>query len=133
MCLNACGQSNQKNTKDMIENSVSNVAVFISNFANYSMDIQAAGIASIPDAKLAENGELFIEYIYTSGGENRECKMTLFSRCNHRYEGNWKTDADNGNSYDGTLYFVFDERGNAKGVYKYGGGDYDITILKKKE
>ena len=116
----------------MSNNDLTNVSVFISGFSAYSMDIQAAGLATIPKATIADNGELYIEYAYHSGGENRTGKMTLYDKGNHRFEGNWKTDADNGNAYQGTLYFVFDRDGNATGYYKFGGSDYAITILKNK-
>lgn len=39
--------------------------------------------------------------------------------------------ADNGNSYQGTLYVVFDTSGNGKGYYQFAGQDYEITISKK--
>ena len=128
--LNACGQSNLKKVSTGIENNQSTVSVFISNFAAYTMDIQAAGIATIPKATLSESGELYIEYAYHSGGENRNGKMTLYDKGKNRFEGKWKTDADNGNSYQGTLYFVFDELGNGSGNYKFGRSDYQITIQK---
>lgn len=131
--FNACGQSNLKQQSNMVDNELTNVSVFISNFSKYNMDIQAAGLASIPKATLSKKGELYIEYAYHSGGENRNGKMTLYDKGNHRFEGNWKTDADNGNSYQGTLYFVFDKFGNGDGYYKFGGSNYKINILKNKE
>jgi hypothetical protein len=92
------------------------------------MDIEAAGLASIPKASLSPTNELYIEYRYTSGDENRNGKMTLVPTKDDRFEGHWKTDADNGNSYSGPLHFVFKENGEAEGVYKYAGSDYKITI-----
>lgn len=129
--LSACSQVNQKKTPIMVKENLSKVSVFISNFGNYSMDIQAAGLATIPRATVSEEGLLYIEYSYKSGIENRNGKMTLENKSNNRFEGEWKTDADNGNSYQGTLYFVFDKNGAADGYYKFGGSDYRITILKK--
>jgi len=131
--LSTSGQSNHYKVSTMVENNLTNISVFISNFSKYTMDIQAAGIATIPKATLSEKGELYIEYAYHSGGENRNGKMTLYDKGNHRFEGNWKTDADNGNSYQGTLYFVFDKFGNADGYYKFGGSDYKITILNNNK
>ena len=129
----ACGQINHKKTPTMVKDDLSNVSVFTSNFAEYSMDIQAAGLATIPKVTISEDGVLYIEYAYKSGEENRNGRMTLYNKTNNRFEGEWKTVADNGNSYQGTLYFVFDDAGNAQGYYKFGGSDYKITILKNKE
>lgn len=109
-----------------------NVTTFINNFENYNMDIQAAGIAGIPVATLSNDNVLYIEYHYNSGNEKRKGKMTLTLVSDNRFEGNWKTDADNGNSYDGALYFQFDGNGEASGYYKYGGSDYKITIFIRR-
>lgn len=67
----------------------SNMAVnsFIDNFENFKMDIQAAGIATIPAARLSDSNELYIEYHYDSSGEKRKGKMTLTFTKNNRYEG----------------------------------------------
>lgn len=129
--LNACSQVNHQKTSNMTKDDLSNISVFISNFEDYSMDIQAAGLATIPKATISDEGVLYIEYWYKSGNENRTGKMTLNKKSNNRFEGEWKTNADNGNSYQGTLYFVFDKNGTAIGYYKFGGSDYKITILKK--
>ncbi len=130
--LSACAQVNKPKAPVMVKHELSNVSVFTSNFANYSMDIQAAGLATIPHATISDKGILSIEYSYKSGSENRNGKMTLEeNKSNNRFEGEWKTDADNGNSYQGTLYFVFNENGTANGYYQFGGSDYKITILKK--
>lgn len=129
--LNTCGQVNHQKAPSMPKDDLSNVSVFISNFGDYSMDIQAAGLATIPKATISKEGVLYIEYSYKSGAENRNGKMTLNNKSNNRFEGEWKTDADNGNSYQGTLYFFFNKNGTAEGYYKFGGSDYKITILKK--
>jgi len=126
--VHTCAQSTINNESNTMNQNQTNIAVFIADFANYSMDIQAAGMATIPAATTSEEGELYIEYAYRSGQENRNGKMTLSDKGNNRFEGNWKTDADNGNSYQGSLYFVFDKLGNADGYYKFGGSDYKITI-----
>lgn len=55
--------------------------------------------------------------------------MTLTSKGKNRFEGHWKTIADNGNVYQGDLYFVFKENGEADGHYKYMGSNYKITIF----
>ena len=123
-----CGQQKTNPSKMEKTKPIEN---FIKNFSNYTMDIQAAGIASLPTATLSDAGELYIEYAYNSAGEKRNGKMTLQNKGNNRYEGNWKTDADNGNSYQGSLYFVFSENGEGFGFYKFSGSDYKITILKK--
>ena len=109
----------------------SNVAAFLSDFSAYSMDIHAAGMATIPIALITEEGELYMEYSYQSGQESRNGKMTLQDKGNNRFEGNWKTLADNGNSYQGSLYFIFDESGGAEGQYKFAGANYKIIIFKK--
>ena len=131
--LNTFAQSIIPNNTTMTNLDQSNIEVFISNFKTFSMDIQAAGLAKIPVATLSITGELYIEYAYHSTGENRNGKMTLAYKQPSRYEGKWKTLADNGNSYEGTLYFVFDEHGEAEGHYEFGGSQYSITINKKKE
>ncbi len=105
---------------------------FISDFKSYRMDIQAAGIATIPVATISEKSTLYIEYAYTAGGENRNGKMTLALNPNtNRFEGDWKTVADNGNAYQGDLYFEFKDNGQADGFYHYGGINYKITIFKE--
>lgn len=108
------------------------VKTFISDYGNHKMDIQAAGIATIAGATLSEKGRLYIEYAYNSEGETRNGKMTLMLNSNtKRFEGGWKTVADNGNVYQGTLYFRFEKNGQANGFYQFGGTDYKITIFKK--
>ena len=126
--MSACAQHNTTETIPMHNSNKSNVEKFISNFDTYSMDIQAAGIAKIPEATLSKNGELYIAYAYQSGNEKRNGMMTLFQSENNRFEGKWNTQAGNGNSYKGTLYFVFDEDGEAIGHYMFGEGQYNISI-----
>lgn len=108
------------------------IQTFVTNFSVYNMDIAAAGIAKITAAKLISETELFIAYAYMSGGENRNGKMTLHPTASGTWQGDWKTDADNGNSYSGTLYFNFTENGEATGKYRFGGADYRISINKKQ-
>jgi hypothetical protein len=125
--LTSCGQTvNQKLMKQDINK-------FIDSYPNFNMDIQGAGIASIPIATISDKNELYIEYAYHSEGENRKGKMTLSEKSNNRFEGNWKTIADNGNVYQGTLFFVFKANGEADGYYKYAGSDYKITIFTKEK
>lgn len=131
--LNASSQLNNQKASIIVKDHLSNVSVFISQFETYTMDIQAAGLAKIPKASITKDGLLYIEYVYKSEAENRNGKMTLYNKMNNRFEGTWKTDADNGNSYRGTLYFVFDELGNAEGYYKFSGSDFKITIQKNKK
>ncbi len=130
----ACGDG-QKMLAPMQNNTstMQHVNTFIANFATFSMDIQAAGVASIPKATISDKGELFIAYAYTAGSEKRTGKMTLHDRGNNRFEGHWKTAADNGNSYQGSLYFIFDALGNANGSYEFGGSNYNISIVKTKK
>ncbi len=62
--------------------------------------------------------------------KKRKGSMTLtFVEKAKRFEGHWETKADNGNVYNGTLYFVFRETGEATGYYKFAGSDYKITIF----
>ncbi|MEN0050900.1 MAG: hypothetical protein AAF806_27780 [Bacteroidota bacterium] len=76
------------NVADFVRiDSLVNVSTFVSNFADYAMNIQAAGLASIPKATISPKGALYIEYAYHSGGENRNGKMTLYDKGNHRFEG----------------------------------------------
>lgn len=110
-----------------------NINLFIGNYQNYKMDIQAAGIASIPVADF-ENDVLTIEYIYFSEGENRRGEMTLsFNTQTRRFEGNWLTTTDNGNVFQGSLYFVFDKNGEATGKYTFANSEYKIMIFKASE
>ena len=107
------------------------VKTFISNYNKYGMEIQSAGTATIPVATF-ENGALYIEYAYNSEGEKRNGKMTLLLNTKtKRFEGGWKTIADNGNVYQGNLYFVFEKDGQANGFYQFGGTDYKITIFER--
>jgi hypothetical protein len=122
--FNSCDTNAQKKMSQ-----VENVKIFINKFADFKMDIQGAGIATIPKATLSKTNELYIEYAYFSEGENRTGKMTLTENANHRFIGNWKTTADNGNVYQGTLYFDFEEDGEAQGYYKFAGSDYKIRIF----
>lgn len=46
------------------------VTEFTSDFTNYKMDIQSAGIANIPVASFSKNGELYIRI-------NREMKKEM--------------------------------------------------------
>lgn len=122
-CFSSSGQT--QNSFDM-----SHVEKFISNYSNFKMDIQAAGIATIPAASFVNN-ILIIEYAYFSEGENRKGKMTLtLNPESNRMEGNWQTNADNGNVYKGTLFFIFNENGEANGKYRFANSDYKITIFK---
>lgn len=116
-----------KNDKVQIENV--SVKLFVDSFTTFKMDIQGAGMASIQKATLSDKGELYIEYAYHSEGENRNGKTTLTEKSMNRFEGNWKTIADNGNVYQGTLYFDFKENGEANGYYKFAGSEYKITIF----
>jgi hypothetical protein len=121
-----CCNSNAQNKMTQTEN----INQFVSKFANFKMDIQGAGMAIIPTASITKDNVLNIDYAYNSEGEKRKGSMTLtFNEKAKRYEGNWKTNADNGNVYSGSLYFVFKENGEADGYYKYAGSDYKITIF----
>lgn len=125
-CFPSCGQT--QNSRDM-----SNIEKFISSYSNFKMDIQAAGIATVPAASF-ENNILAIEYVYFSEGENRKGKMTLtLNPKSNRMEGNWQTNEDNGNVYKGSLYFVFDENGEAKGEYKFNHSNYRISLINRKQ
>jgi hypothetical protein len=124
-CFSSCGQT--QTSRDM-----SNVEKFIGGYSQFKMDIQAAGIATIPAASF-QNNELIIEYAYFSEGENRKGKMTLtFNSDTDRFEGNWQTNADNGNAYKGSLYLIFNENAEASGHYQYMGTNYSISIVFKK-
>ena len=116
------GQTNSTDYK-------SRVKAFVSNYHTFKMDIQAAGIAIIPFASFSEEKELYIEYFYQSGNEKRNGKMTLTSNDKNRFEGHWKTISDNGNVYQGALYFVFKKNGEANGQYIFMGSNYKITIF----
>lgn len=107
-----------------------NAKYFASKFDEYKMYIQGAGMATIPGASISIDNSLAIEYAYNSEGEKRKGSMILtFAEKAKRFEGHWKTKADNGNVYNGTLYFLFKENGEAGGHYKYAGSDYKITIF----
>ncbi len=107
------------------------VKTFVLDHKTYQMDIQSAGIATIPNATLSDKGALHIEYAYNSEGEKRNGEMTLLLNLkSKRYEGGWKTVADSGNIYQGDLYFKFEKDGQANGFYQFGGINYKITIFK---
>ncbi|MEM6843095.1 MAG: hypothetical protein AAF944_26720 [Bacteroidota bacterium] len=105
---------------------------FVSDSSAYQMNIQSAGVATIPIATLSDEKKLYIEFAYHSEGEDRNGKMTLLlNNKTGRFEGNWKTVADNGDVYQGKLYFVFGEDDQAKRFYRFKGANYRIMILKK--
>ena len=111
-------------------NQIENAKYFVAKFAKFKMDIQGAGIAIVPGATISKDNSLVIDYAYNSEGEKRKGSMKLdFIEKSKRFEGHWETNADNGNVYSGTLYFVFKENGAADGYYKYAGSDYKITIV----
>jgi len=129
MSITLLHNCNVKAQKKMKQNDF--VKTFISDYNKYKMDIQAAGVASIPIATLSEKGTLFIKYTYESDGEKRNGEMTLLlNLTTKRYEGGWKTIADNGNTYQGDLYFEFEKDGQANGFYQFGGTNYKLTIFK---
>ena len=118
--------SNAQNKMTQTENAKQ----FVSKFTEFKMDIQGAGMATIPSATISKDNSLLIDYAYNSEGEKRKGSMKLdFVEKSKRFEGHWETKADNGNVYNGTLYFVFKEIGEAEGYYKYAGSDYKITIF----
>ncbi|MGD1843008.1 MAG: hypothetical protein ACFB0B_19260 [Thermonemataceae bacterium] len=105
-------------------------SIFIEHFSEYKIDIQAAGVATIPAASF-KNDTLMIKYAYFSEGEHRKGKMSLiFKAQTGRFEGNWQTKADNGNIYKGSLYFTFNEKGKETGKYNFENSDYKITLLQ---
>jgi hypothetical protein len=108
------------------------VRQLVADPAAYEMDIQAAGLATIPTASLAADGSLTLSYRYESEGEKRRGSMTLASRGENQYAGHWKTDAHTGNVYQGTLHFTFAADGTATGSYRFDGRDYAITIRKRR-
>ncbi len=105
---------------------------FLVNQQNYQLDIEAAGIANIKNANITSENELWIDYAYTSGAEKRKGRMKMLLTDQGRFEGDWKTNAHNGNNYNGSLYLVFKESGEASGQYQYSGTNYKIAILKRK-
>lgn len=106
--------------------------IFVSHFSDYQMNIRSAGVATIPIATLSDENELYIEYAYQSESEDRNGKMTLSRKHKtNRFEGKWKTVANNGNVYQGDLYFLFEDNGQADGFYQFNGTNYKITIFKK--
>jgi len=106
---------------------------FLKNYHHYEMPIEAAGLASITSARVLNTDQIRIEYKYEAENESRSGYMLLNETSNHRYEGNWHTTAHNGNSYKGTLHFVFSPNGEAKGKYLYAGNIYSIEIKLKSD
>ena len=103
---------------------------FVLNFDQYIIDIQVAGIARIPTATLSKQNVLSVAYTYRSEGEDRSGNMELFlDEKSDQFVGNWKTVAENGNVYQGRLYLVFEESGEASGSYQFLGASYKINIL----
>lgn len=94
-----------------------NVKHFFSNFAKYKMDIQGAGIATIPNSRISNVNSLVIDYAYDSEGEKRTGNMTLtYIETTKQFEGKWKSEADNGNVYIGTLYFVLKQKWRSRRI-----------------
>ena len=96
----------------------------------FEIDIEAAGMARIPAASLAD-GRLDIDYEYAAidgTGEQRAGSMRLTTGGGRTATGEWRTVADNGTVYDGPLTFEFADDGTAVGTYKFSGTTYDITI-----
>ena len=125
--LNSCNTTAQKKMDqyDFLK-------TFVSNYNEYGMDIQSAGIATVPMATLSNKNILYIEYAYRSEGENRKGEMTLEpNQKTKRFEGTWKTVADKGNVCQGNIYLELEEDGQAKGFYEYDETDYGITIFKQ--
>lgn len=86
MCFLLMGYHSNAQNKMMQEEWLS---IFITDYAKYKMDIQAAGIANILAATFDEN-VLMIEYAYFSEEESREGKMILtFNSATNRFDGNW--------------------------------------------
>ena len=88
-------------------------------------------MASIPAARLDTlTGRLLIDYAYRSEGEQRAGQMQLMASAKtpSRYEGSWRTEATNGNTYAGDLYLDFAKDGSAEGEYTFGGASYEIGI-----
>jgi len=106
---------------------------FLSDIKKYEMPIEAAGLASITSARVLNSDQIRIEYKYEAGNESRSGYMLLNETSNHRYEGTWHTNAHNGNSYKGTLHFVFSPNGEAKGKYLYAGNNYSIELKLKPD
>jgi hypothetical protein len=136
-CMNVFGQSPSRDmsdmkkteTKQLHQNNKLGIDVFVKNYRQYRLDIEAAGIATIPSATLDKNQVLTIEYVYRSEGENRTGKMILRAKRPAYFEGDWKTNADNGNVYQGALFLIFEADGTAKGSYRFSGADHKISVV----
>jgi hypothetical protein len=101
---------------------------FLETFGEYELEIQAAGVATIPSVSRSADGHLTIAYRYQADGERRTGRMTLTPRTEHRYEGDWRTIADTGQVYEGTLWLVFAADGTAVGAYLFAGQHYRIAV-----
>lgn len=121
-----CSEAQQSPAKD--EPSLQFEQLFVENYNQYTMDIAAAGRATLPTVFWSSDGALIIEYTYQAGTEKRTGSMVLQTTKAHHYEGNWKTVADSGQEYAGSLYFDFKKDGTANGYYQFAGNSYKITI-----
>ncbi|SMB99485.1 hypothetical protein SAMN00120144_0221 [Hymenobacter roseosalivarius DSM 11622] len=110
-------------------NPTDNAHRFAANYSSFKMNIEAVGIARIPAAHWAHD-TLVVDYAYFSEGEQRQGRMSLaWQPPANRFEGTWRTQADNGNVYQGPLYLVFQENGEATGQYTFLGSRYAITLF----
>ena len=105
---------------------------FVAHFSDYVLNIQAAGRASISNASLSGEDTLRVDYAYQSEGEKRRGSLSLWLRQEtHRFEGTWRTVADNGNVYQGTLRLRFKAQGEATGFYTFLGTNYTLTLSRR--
>ena len=110
------------------------VAAFAKTAGAYEMPIEAAGLASLPEARLdTTTAELFVAYRYATGTAQRTGAMTLRparGRPAH-YVGRWRTVEDDGTVYAGDLYLDFAADGTAVGAYTFGAAGYGTAIRRR--
>ena len=105
---------------------------FVARFSDYTLDIQAAGRASILNASFSAEDTLRVEYAYRSEGEKRRGSLSVWlHQETGRFEGTCRTVADNGNVYQGTLRLRFRVQGEATGFYTFLGSSYTLTLSQR--
>jgi uncharacterized peroxidase-related enzyme len=112
------------------ENADVRAALFVQEFKSFEMNIEAAGVATISNPQLSTEGVLQFNYRYRSEGEDRSGTTKLQMVRPGFFEGNWATNADTGNKYSGSLYFQFQDDGQAQGKYQYAGSSYGIQLRR---
>lgn len=105
---------------------------FRGSLAAYRMEIEAAGVASINAVRVQSATDVEVDYTYDArDGSGERRAGTLFLRENAgKMTGRFRTRADNGHVYEGTVVLSFGDDGTARGSYVFAGGSYALSIVR---